>query len=85
MYKINEFAKLINRCVTTLQRWDNAGVLVAKRNPKGRRYYTHDQYLEYIGHKNVTDLSRQNITVDLVMLKQQICKMIDDIIIGIDQ
>lgn len=85
MYKINEFAKLINRCVATLQRWDNAGVLVAKRNQKGRRYYTHEQYLEYIGHKNITSVSKQNITVDLVILKQQMCKMIDDIIVGIDQ
>ena len=33
----------------TLQRWDNEGKLVAYRNPKGRRYYTETQYLEYRG------------------------------------
>ncbi|MBM7652024.1 putative site-specific integrase-resolvase [Neobacillus cucumis] len=35
--------------VITLQRWDNEGKLVAYRNPKGRRYYTETQYLEYRG------------------------------------
>lgn len=48
-YKPNEFAKLINVSVKTLQRWDNDGVLTAYRNPKGRRYYTEDQYQEYMG------------------------------------
>jgi predicted site-specific integrase-resolvase len=42
---------MIGRSVKTLQRWDQDGALVAHRNPKNRRYYTHDQYLEYIGVK----------------------------------
>ena len=50
-YKINEFSKLLDRSVRTLQRWDKEGSLIAHRNPKNRRYYTHDQYLEYIGVK----------------------------------
>src|ERR1700722_9888202 len=50
-YKINEFSQLLSRCVRTLQRWDKDGTLIANRNPKNRRYYTHDQYLEYIGVK----------------------------------
>lgn len=40
---------MINRSVSTLQRWDRDGVLHAHRNPQNRRYYTHDQYLKYIG------------------------------------
>ena len=48
-YKPNEFAKLINVSVRTLQRWDNDGTLSAFRSPTNRRYYTHSQYLAYIG------------------------------------
>ena len=48
-YKINEFAKMINVSVRTLQRWDNEGTLKAFRTPTDRRYYTHTQYLAYIG------------------------------------
>ena len=51
LYKINEFGRLIGRSVKTLQRWDTEGSLIAHRNPRNRRYYTHDQYLEYIGTK----------------------------------
>lgn len=51
MYSPAQFGKMIGKSVKTLQRWDSDGVLVARRNPKNRRYYTHDQYLEYIGVK----------------------------------
>ena len=51
LYKINAFANLLGKSVRTLQRWDKEGILIAKRNPKDRRYYTHDQYLNYIGVK----------------------------------
>src|SRR5215831_6866842 len=50
-YRPREFAKLIGKTVTTLQRWDRAGIFPAHRTPTGRRYYTHDQYLEYRGLK----------------------------------
>lgn len=50
-YKPKEFGKLISRTTQTLQRWDRKGILVAHRTPTNRRYYTHDQYLEYIGQK----------------------------------
>ena len=50
-YRPHEFASLIGKTVTTLQRWDRAGILPAHRSPTGRRYYTHDQYLEYRGLK----------------------------------
>lgn len=51
VYKINEFSRLVGRSVKTLQRWDVEGTLIAHRNHKDRRYYTHDQYLKYIGMK----------------------------------
>jgi len=47
-YRLNEFAKLINRSVKTLQKWDRLGTLKAHRTMTNRRYYTHDQYLEYM-------------------------------------
>jgi predicted site-specific integrase-resolvase len=49
MYAVGEFAKLINRSVKTLHRWDKDGRLKAHRTPTNRRYYTHQQYLEYLG------------------------------------
>lgn len=45
-YKVGEFAKLIGRTVSTLQRWDRDGTLVAYRTEGNRRFYTHDQYLQ---------------------------------------
>lgn len=48
-YKPKEFSEMLNVSVKTLQRWDNQGVLPAYRNPKGRRYYTEEQYKEYMG------------------------------------
>ena len=49
MIRLNEMAKRLNVSVKTLQRWDREGILVAKRTPTDRRYYTEDQYLEYVG------------------------------------
>jgi len=51
IYKPGEFGNLIGRTTSTLQRWDREGRLKAHRTPTNRRYYTHDQYLEYIGQK----------------------------------
>ena len=48
-YRLNEFSELINVSVKTLQRWDREGILIAKRTPTGRRYYTESQYLEFMG------------------------------------
>lgn len=55
MIRLNDMAKRIGVSVKTLQRWDREGILVAKRNPNNRRYYTEDQYLEYIGSSNKQD------------------------------
>lgn len=57
IYKPREFGALINRSVKTLQRWDYEGRLKAHRTPQNRRYYTHDQYLEYIGQKATEEKS----------------------------
>ena len=50
-YKPKEFGGLIGRTTSTLQRWDREGRLKAHRTPTNRRYYIHEQYLEYIGQK----------------------------------
>jgi putative resolvase len=51
-YSPKQFGALIGKSVLTLQRWDKAGILPAQRTPTNRRYYTHDQYLEYRGLKS---------------------------------
>lgn len=51
-YKPQEFAEMIGVSVKTLQRWDNEGKLKAYRTPTDRRYYTHKQYVDYIGEGN---------------------------------
>jgi putative resolvase len=51
VYSPKEFGALIGRATITLQRWDREGILKAHRTLTGRRYYTHDQYLNAIGQK----------------------------------
>jgi predicted site-specific integrase-resolvase len=48
-YTPQEFGKLIGRTTNTLQKWDRKGILKAHRSPTNRRYYTHEQYLQYRG------------------------------------
>lgn len=48
-YKPKDFAELLGVSVKTLQRWDREGILKANRTPTDRRYYTHDQYLQFKG------------------------------------
>lgn len=62
-YKPNEFAKLINVSVRTLQRWDNEGILTAFRSPTNRRYYTHNQYLAYIGHSSKQEENKRKVVI----------------------
>lgn len=51
--KPKDLASMLNVSVKTLQRWDNDGTLKAYRNPKGRRYYTIEQYNDVKGiHAN---------------------------------
>ena len=51
-YKPQEFAEMIGVSVKTLQRWDKEGKLKAYRTPTNRRYYTHNQYVDYMGDGN---------------------------------
>ena len=48
-YSPKQFGKLIGKSVNTLQKWDRKGILPALRSPTNRRYYTHEQYLQYRG------------------------------------
>ena len=40
VWSIGRFAKLVGASISSLKRWDRAGVLKAARWPNGRRYYT---------------------------------------------
>jgi len=51
-YKPHEFADMLGVTVKTLQRWDVSGKLKAYRSPTDRRYYTHKQYVDYVGEGN---------------------------------
>lgn len=51
-YKVGEFAKMIGVSKRTLQRWDNEGKLKANRTLSNYRYYTQEQYEEYIKTTN---------------------------------
>ena len=55
MIKPKEMAKRLGITVKTLQKWDNKEILKAYRTPTNRRYYTEEQYLDYIGHSNGKD------------------------------
>jgi len=48
-YSPKNFSKMVGVSVFTLRRWDRNGTLTAHRTPTNRRYYTHDQYLQYRG------------------------------------
>lgn len=49
MYKPQEFAEMVGVSVNMLQHWDKEGKSVAHRSPSNRRYYTHKQYVDYVG------------------------------------
>ena len=69
-YNVTQFSNLINVKVKTLQKWDREGVLVAKRTPTNRRYYTHSQYLEYIG-ESVQNISKKKCIYARVSTRNQ--------------
>jgi predicted site-specific integrase-resolvase len=56
-YSVGEFAKRIGMSVTTLQRWDREGVLLANRTPTNRRFYTDDHVKAFLGIKETTRLN----------------------------
>ena len=70
-YKPSEFAELLNVSVKTLQRWDRDKMLIAKRTPTNRRYYTYNQYLEYKGFDSENNNSRKTILYTRVSTSNQ--------------
>ena len=59
-YKAKDFAELLGVSVKTIHRWDRENILKAKRIPTDRRYYTYEQYLEFIGI-NGSDNDRKTV------------------------
>jgi predicted site-specific integrase-resolvase len=49
IYRPNEFAKRIGKSTKTLRRWDESGVLTAKRHPSGHRYYDESDVRKVFG------------------------------------
>ena len=54
VYKPKEMAEKLGVTVRTLQEWDRRQKLPAYRTPTGRRYYTEEQYLDYIGESTAS-------------------------------
>lgn len=69
IYNVTDFADMIGKSVKTMQRWDREGVLTAYRSPSNRRYYTHTQYLEYMG-ATITE-NKQTVIYARVSTKNQ--------------
>jgi MerR family regulatory protein len=64
-----QFAHHIGVSVRTLQRWDREKILVAYRTPTNRRYYTYQQYLEYMGRtKEIQTGKREEASRDIVVV-----------------
>ena len=66
-YKPKDFAELLGVSVKTLQRWDRDCILVAKRTPTDRRYYTYNQYLEFKGEYTITLICENESKLNEVM------------------
>lgn len=73
-YKPSEFAELIGVSIKTIQRWDVSGKLPAFRTPTDRRYYTHEQYLEYIGQA-----PKQTTRKTVIYARVSTCNQKDDL------
>lgn len=63
IYKPKEFSKLIGLSVSSLQRLDRAGILIANRTSTNRRYYTMKQYEEYMGINKKENYISKNTTL----------------------
>lgn len=78
IYKIHEMAERLGISVKTLQRWDVTGKLKANRTLGNHRYYTEDQYNEYMGladdksHRKVVAYARVSSRVQKDDLRNQI-------------
>lgn len=60
MLKPKDMAEKLGVTVKTLQKWDNQEILKAYRTPTNRRYYTEEQYLQYIGKPLGSKQTRKN-------------------------
>ena len=60
--KLAEFANRIGVSEQTLRNWDKSGKLVAKRTKGNHRFYTEDDYNNYMGisNKNKKEVSKLN-------------------------
>ena len=78
VYRIHEMAEKLGVSIKTLQRWDNTGKLRARRTPSNQRYYTEEQYLDYMGmsvekpHRKVVAYARVSSRNQKDDLKHQI-------------
>lgn len=48
---VGKAAKILGVSIKTLQNWDNKGLLVAKRTPTNRRYYTRKQLEKFLNER----------------------------------
>lgn len=48
IYKSSEFAKKLGVTPRTLQNWEKEGFLIPHRNKTGRKFYTEEQYKQYL-------------------------------------
>jgi predicted site-specific integrase-resolvase len=55
-YTVSQMAERLRKSVKTLQKWDREGVIIARRTPTNRRFYTHAQLLEYFGASATPEL-----------------------------
>jgi len=84
MYSVGEFAKLIKKSTRTLQSWDRKKKLLAQRTITNRRYYTHAQYLSYLGflptdESRIQDISQKAIDFNYEDIGCPFLKMMLDI------
>gem|GEM_PF-2679195 len=54
IYNISQFAQLLQISVPTLRRWDRDKKLPAYRSPSNGRFYTHQQYVDYLRHSRMS-------------------------------
>lgn len=57
MYRPHQFAKAVGVSVPTLRRWDNEGILVAKRTSANQRYYTDEDFNMLRGKKPIEQVN----------------------------
>lgn len=69
LISINEVSKRLGVSISTLRRWDKAGVLVAERTPKGHRRYD----LSKLDQRLLQDNSKSSyLTLQLATLQRQL-------------